>query len=425
MCTRLKGWAVAARRRAQIAALRGEALEFHTHHTSTTIRGKGGAPDTVVRRNIPKTYADLVRLAAKDSNKIQSKLNVHEDALAWIRIYEESKQDKNTRRRLLDLLLPGTSAVYTAIPSSPAMQLNADELAFRIRMQFGLETRLCGFFSRDAYELAMAMAAKERNEKHDWAREALLEAAVASNVVACREPERHFQCHNGTGVSVTPDGVLILEDGTVVGLDVCYAATPAAGKAMIDLKRWGRGRPEDRAAALAARADEWSRVRDACERGDMTAREAQQARYEIALKVESAYHSGYEKPLELGGAEFLCVCLSYFGGWRGTAKRDFFARLGHTGDEEASNSYAERFENPAKTWASATHRQFSMQAVAVATAKATYRWVANEGKRAMREVLGERERARRHVVTPPTACARPARGSAGDSDEREVRRGAA
>ena len=67
-------------------------------------------------------------------------------------------------------------------------------------------------------------------------------------------------------------------------------------------------------------------------------------RYEIALKVESAYHSGYEKPLELGGAEFLCVCLSYFGGWRGTAKRDFFARLGHTGDEEASNSYAERFE---------------------------------------------------------------------------------
>jgi hypothetical protein len=32
-----------------------------------------------------------------------------------------------------------------------------------------------------------------------------------------------FECHNhnGTGTSVTPDGVIVLEDGTVVGIDVC------------------------------------------------------------------------------------------------------------------------------------------------------------------------------------------------------------
>ena len=47
----------------------------------------------------------------------------------------------------------------------------------------------------------------------------------------------------------------------------------------------------------------------------MTAREAQKARYDIALKVKSSYHPGYKngwyvQPLELGGADFLCVCLS-------------------------------------------------------------------------------------------------------------------
>ena len=47
----------------------------------------------------------------------------------------------------------------------------------------------------------------------------------------------------------------------------------------------------------------------------MTAREAQKARYDIALKVKSSYYPGYKngwyvQPLELGGADFLCVCLS-------------------------------------------------------------------------------------------------------------------
>ena len=35
-----------------------------------------------------------------------------------------------------------------------------------------------------------------------------------------------------------------------------------------------------------------------------------------------------------------------------------------------------RFEHPASTWASVTHKQFSMQATTVATVNATYDWVA-------------------------------------------------
>ena len=39
-------------------------------------------------------------------------------------------------------------------------------------------------------------------------------------------------------------------------------------------------------------------------------------------------------------------------------------------------------------WACATHKQFTMQAVAVAIAKATWAWVRGKCEEAMREVLG-------------------------------------
>ena len=131
--------------------------------------------------------------------------------------------------------------------------------------------------------------------------------------------------------------------------------------------------------------------------GRMSAREAQDARYKIGLKKESSYHSGYEKPLALGGAVFLCVCLSYFGGWR-SPLGEYTERVGHTGDEKSIYSHEARFEHPARTWASVTHKQFSMQATTVATVNATYDWVAAEAKRVMREVLGVRAKDRRYTV---------------------------
>ena len=73
----------------------------------------------------------------------------------------------------------------------------------------------------------------------------------------------------------------------------------------------------------------------------------------------------------------MCVCLSYLGGWRRPIG-EVMDTVGHTGDEEDDYFFEERFDHPGKTWASATHRQFSLQAVAVATVNATYDWVKSE-----------------------------------------------
>ena len=159
--------------------------------------------------------------------------------------------------------------------------------------------------------------------RHDATVDAFLSTAVASNLVACREPEKHFECHNGTGTSVTPDGDRA-RSGTVDGIGMSYAGTAAAGKSLIEDKKWGRGVPSDRSAAMAARAHTMETVADALKRGDITAREAQKARYDIALKAKSSYHPGYVRPLELGGTDFLCVCLSYFGGWRSPVGEVFY-----------------------------------------------------------------------------------------------------
>ena len=61
--------------------------------------------------------------------------------------------------------------------------------------------------------------------------------------------------------------------------------------------------------------------------------------------------------------------------------------------------------------------KFVMQAVAVATVNATYRWVESEARRVLREVLNAREKERRQEVTPPVARTRRTRSEVSDDDE--------
>ena len=57
-------------------------------------------------------------------------------------------------------------------------------------------------------------------------------------------------------------------------------------------------------------------------------------------------------------------------------------RVAHTGDKAPHCSWDERFEHPARTWASASHRAFTLQATGVAMANATYKYMReNHGSR--------------------------------------------
>ena len=67
---------------------------------------------------------------------------------------------------------------------------------------------------------------------------------------------------------------------------------------------------------------------------------------------------------------------THYGGWHSGATGDdgFLSHVCHTGDGESHHTgWGERFEHPTKTWACTTHKQFTMQMVAVAIAKATWR----------------------------------------------------
>ena len=55
-------------------------------------------------------------------------------------------------------------------------------------------------------------------------------------------------------------------------------------------------------------------MREAVEDGEMGRREAETARQQAALKVEGAWCGGCKKPVEMGGAIFVAVALSPFGG---------------------------------------------------------------------------------------------------------------
>ena len=88
------------------------------------------------------------------------------------------------------------------------------------------------------------------------------------------------------------------------------------------------------------------------------------------------------------------------------------------GDGETHTGWGERFEHPTKTWACATHKQFTMQMVAVAIAKATWNWVRGKCEEAMREVLG----AGRGVQAGEVEISLPAMAA---ETGRETRQGAA
>ena len=80
------------------------------------------------------------------------------------------------------------------------------------------------------------------------------------------------------------------------------------------------------------------------------------------------------------------------------------SRVAHTGDKVPHCAWDERFEHPARMWASASHRAFTLQATGVAMANATYEFMRANATEEMRRVLGAKA-ANVQLAVPPTLAA--------------------
>ena len=249
--------------------------------------------------------------------------------------------------------------------------------------------------------------------RHDGVVDAVLLAALDSNLVVCREVAKHFQCPFGSGESITPDGAIVLADGTVIALDVTVIGNSDAAKEMIRRKTVGWGSLGALEKARRERADTWERVRRALEDGTMGRREAEDERQRAATLVQQAWSGGYKHACEVGGAIFVPMALTPYGGWHREGKdseESWASRTTHTGDYAGYYEFDQRFEHPGRTWASATHRAFSFACVGAAMANETWKFVQTKSKQAMKQVLGIKNEAARLKVTPPLAVAPLAHG---------------
>ena len=71
--------------------------------------------------------------------------------------------------------------------------------------------------------------------------DAVFLTALDANLIACREVAKHFECPYGTGASITPDGVIVMADGTVLALDVVVVGTGDKAQETARRKRFGWG----------------------------------------------------------------------------------------------------------------------------------------------------------------------------------------
>ena len=104
------------------------------------------------------------------------------------------------------------------------------------------------------------------------------------------------------------------------------------------------------------------------------------------------------------GRRFVVVALTPYGGWHKEAK-EWTDRVAHTGDKVPHDAWDERFEHPARTWASASHRAFTLQATGVAMANATYKYMRENSRFEMMRAVGAKAVASVEMAVPPTMVA--------------------
>ena len=76
-----------------------------------------------------------------------------------------------------------------------------------------------------------------------------------------------------------------------------------------------------------------------------------------------------------------------------------------TGDKVPHDAWDERFKHPARTWASASHRAFTLQATGVAMANATNMFMRENSWCEMMRVVGANAVASVEIAVAPTMVA--------------------
>ena len=88
----------------------------------------------------------------------------------------------------------------------------------------------------------------------------------------------------------------------------------------------------------------------------MGRREAEEERQKAATLIQQAWSGGYKRACEVGGAIFMPMALTPYGGWHQEKSWTRKIRTTHTGDNVGYYEFDQRFEHPGRTWVSATHR---------------------------------------------------------------------
>ena len=106
---------------------------------------------------------------------------------------------------------------------------------------------------------------------------------------------------------------------------------------------------------------------------------------------QDSYHPGYSGPCAMAGDRFHPIILTPYGGWwrwgNNSEHNDFVANVAHSGD--AAPDYdieAPRFDHHGRAWAPWTHTASMRQAVACATAVATFGGATYAAKCEMRDL---------------------------------------
>ena len=71
--------------------------------------------------------------------------------------------------------------------------------AFRTRQQFALPALLCAWHHAPADELVQQMTRHYKVRRHDGVMDAVLLGALDSDLVACCEVAKYFECPHGSG----------------------------------------------------------------------------------------------------------------------------------------------------------------------------------------------------------------------------------